>query len=138
MLNIFQILSFTGDNASSNDTQAEHLDTLPNSFDIFNHVRCFNHTMQLSAKGLLRPFNTDNDDKTATTPEPEVSNPDDADADNDDDKDDEDDKDDDVDDNEGVDDEEDKEDLFMELSEAEKQALLDNTASVRLTLTKVC
>ena len=30
---------------------------MPNSFDVANRVRCFNHTLQLSAKTLLRPFN---------------------------------------------------------------------------------
>lgn len=28
-----------------------------NSFDKTNHVRCFNHTLQLSAKTFLKPFN---------------------------------------------------------------------------------
>lgn len=30
---------------------------MKNSFEETNHVRCFNHTLQLSAKALLRPFN---------------------------------------------------------------------------------
>ena len=30
---------------------------MDNSFEEENHVRCFNHTLQLSAKTLLRPFN---------------------------------------------------------------------------------
>jgi hypothetical protein len=37
--------------------QTEKLDQLPNSFNIINGVCCFNHTMQLSAKALLKPFN---------------------------------------------------------------------------------
>ena len=45
------------DNATSNDTQSETLTEMPDSFDLENHVRCFNHTLQLSAKTLLRPFN---------------------------------------------------------------------------------
>ena len=45
------------DNATSNDTQGETLADMPNSFSLENHVRCFNHTLQLSAKTLLRPFN---------------------------------------------------------------------------------
>jgi hypothetical protein len=45
------------DNATSNDKQTTKLDTLPNSFEEENHVRCFNHTMQLSAKSLLVPLN---------------------------------------------------------------------------------
>jgi hypothetical protein len=40
-----------------NDTQGETLAKMPNSFELKNHVRCFNHTLQLSAKTLLRPFN---------------------------------------------------------------------------------
>lgn len=46
------------DNASSNDTQGEALAEMPNSFKLENRVRCFNHTLQLSAKTLLRPFNS--------------------------------------------------------------------------------
>jgi hypothetical protein len=30
---------------------------MDNAFEEENHVRCFNHTLQLSAKTLLRPFN---------------------------------------------------------------------------------
>ncbi|KAF8877777.1 hypothetical protein BD779DRAFT_1415663, partial [Infundibulicybe gibba] len=43
-----KILAFNGDNATSNDTQTDKLDQLPNSFNRINRVRCFNHTMQLS------------------------------------------------------------------------------------------
>ena len=45
------------DNATSNDTQSETQAGMPNSFDLDNRVRCFNHTLQLSARTLLRPFN---------------------------------------------------------------------------------
>ena len=45
------------DNATSNDTQGKALADMPNSFKLENRVRCFNHTLQLSAKTLLRPFN---------------------------------------------------------------------------------
>jgi hypothetical protein len=54
---VLQILAVTADNASSNDTQREALVGMDNSFNEENHVRCFNHTLQLSAKTLLRPFN---------------------------------------------------------------------------------
>ncbi|KIL63555.1 hypothetical protein M378DRAFT_79529 [Amanita muscaria Koide BX008] len=60
-----QILTFNGDNATSNDKQTTFLDKLPNSFNAINRVRCFNHTIQLSAKALLKPFDAspkDNDD----------------------------------------------------------------------------
>ena len=52
-----KILTFNADNASNNDTQMAKLEELPNSFDSVNRVRCFNHTMQLSARALLRPLN---------------------------------------------------------------------------------
>ncbi len=45
------------DNATSNDTQGETLAGMPNSFVLEHRVRCFNHTLQLAAKTLLRPFN---------------------------------------------------------------------------------
>jgi hypothetical protein len=32
------------------------LDKLPNTFEELNQVWCFNHTMQLLVKGLLKPF----------------------------------------------------------------------------------
>jgi hypothetical protein len=47
----------TADNASSNNVQAAALYRLENSFDEANHVRCFNHTIQLSGKVLIKPFN---------------------------------------------------------------------------------
>ena len=53
-----KILAVNTDNATSNDTQTTKLDELDNSFDKENRVRCFNHTLQLSAKALLKPFNT--------------------------------------------------------------------------------
>jgi hypothetical protein len=64
-----QMHAFTGDNVTSNDTQTAELEKKRNSFDTSNHVRCFNHTIQLSAKSLLKPFascissnpSTDND-----------------------------------------------------------------------------
>jgi len=46
------------DNATSNNTQSETLAGMANSYNEVNRVRCFNHTLQLSAKALLRPFNT--------------------------------------------------------------------------------
>lgn len=57
LLIILQILAVAADNASSNDKQREALAAMNNSFEEANHVRCFNHTLQLSAKALLRPFN---------------------------------------------------------------------------------
>ena len=52
-----KILACNYDNAASNDTQVVELARLPNTFDESNRIRCFNHTLQLSAKTLLKPFN---------------------------------------------------------------------------------
>jgi len=52
-----QILAMNADNATLNDTQGESLADMPNSFQLENHVCCFNHTLQLSVKTLLHPFN---------------------------------------------------------------------------------
>ena len=132
-------MSFNGDNATSNDKQTKFLHTLPNSFNQFNRVRCFNHTMQLSAKALLKPFSgpavTDDDDLDVNT----------ASSDDDDDlpalEDLEDDNGDESDDNnEGGDDEgndEEEEDVLEILDAEEREALLENTAVVRTTLDKV-
>jgi len=46
-----------GDNATSNDTQMTALSNNPNNiFSEVNRVRCFNHTINLAVKSLLRPF----------------------------------------------------------------------------------
>jgi len=47
----------TADNASSNNVQVAALYGLKNSFDKANHIWCFNHTIQLSGKALIKPFN---------------------------------------------------------------------------------
>jgi hypothetical protein len=52
-----KVLSINADNASSNNTQTTHLATLDNSFDEEARLRCFNHTVSLSSKELLKPFN---------------------------------------------------------------------------------
>jgi len=39
-------------------TPTTKLDVLDNSFDKENWAQCFNHTLQLSAKSLLKPLNT--------------------------------------------------------------------------------
>lgn len=137
---VSQILTFTGDNASSNDKQTKHLGGLPNTFDTVNHVRCFNHTMQLSAWALLKPFSAVHnhrdsnsgsieDDEAVKTP-PSVESDDDHednsdiedngaatdidgdDDDNDDDKDEDDDNDD------------DKDDSLQELDDEAREKLL--------------
>src|ERR1700723_4639183 len=52
-----KILAVNANNATSNDTQTTELDQLDNTFEKENRVGCFNHTLQLSAKALLKPFN---------------------------------------------------------------------------------
>jgi hypothetical protein len=54
-----QILAVVSDNATSNDTQMTALSNNPNNrFEGINRVRCFNHTINLAVKALLRPFQT--------------------------------------------------------------------------------
>jgi hypothetical protein len=53
-----KILVVNTDNATANNKQTTKLDTLNNLFEEANRVQCFNHTLQLSAKALLVPFNT--------------------------------------------------------------------------------
>ena len=57
-LSSLEVLAMNADNATSNNTQGEALAEMPNSFELQNRVHCFNHTLQLSAKTLLHPFNT--------------------------------------------------------------------------------
>ena len=69
------------------------LPALPNSFELDNRVRCFNHTLQLSAKTLLRPFNVglgNTDDDATNAGVDDLPDLDDDDDDDDDDNDDED------------------------------------------------
>ncbi|KAF7340927.1 Dimer-Tnp-hAT domain-containing protein [Mycena sanguinolenta] len=52
-----KILSWAGDNASSNDTQTITMSNIQtNSFNKRNRVRCFTHTLNLVAKSILKPF----------------------------------------------------------------------------------
>ncbi|KIK90254.1 hypothetical protein PAXRUDRAFT_152020 [Paxillus rubicundulus Ve08.2h10] len=53
-----RVLTVNADNASANNTQTKMLAHLNNSFQSVNHARCYNHTLQLSAKALLKPFST--------------------------------------------------------------------------------
>ena len=124
------------DNATSNDKQTTKLDALPNSFEEENRVRCFNHTMQLSAKSLLAPLNpaisqkATQDDEMPEEDEDQPLPEDDAEDEDDDDDDDEEnvEEDDDVDD--GINE-------LEELSEDEQAQVVKNTAEVRETVTKV-
>ena len=133
-----KILAFNADNATANDKQTVKLDALDNSFEEANRARCFNHTLQLSAKTLLAPFNTAISGKAKDDGLPEG---DDNDNDNDqllleleeevDDA------------EEGVgdidmDDEDDGINELQELSENEREQVLEDTTVVRETVTKVC
>jgi hypothetical protein len=134
-----KILTFNADNATANDTQTTALDELENSFDKENRVRCFNHTLQLSAKSLLKPFNTalsgsvmrddNSDDMTAQDVNENESIPDG----------------DDEEEEEGGDEEDlegevedDDIDELQELSEDEQKEMFEETTAVRETITKVC
>jgi len=122
------------DNATSNDKQTTKLDALPNSFEEENRVRCFNHTMQLSAKSLLAPLNpaisqkATQDDEMPEEDEDQPLPEDDAEDEDDDD------------DEENVEEDDDADDginELEELSEDEQAQVLKNTAEVRETVTKV-
>ena len=135
-----KILAMVADNASSNDTQTSALDKLVNSFREEARVRCFNHTLALSAKSLLKPFNpalgSTARGETETEDGPDEAMPDQDDVepedDNEDDGDDDDEQgaslDDDV--NDGIDE-------LEQLDEDEREELLDNTAAVRSVVSKV-
>jgi hypothetical protein len=129
-----KIHALNADNATSNDKQTTKLDALPNSFEEENRVRCFNHTMQLSAKSLLVPLNpaisqkATQDDEMPEEDEDQPLLEDDAEDEDDDD------------DEENVEEDNDADDginELEELSEDEQAQVLKNTAEVRETVTKV-
>ncbi|HEX4019504.1 MAG TPA: hypothetical protein VHX63_00025 [Acidobacteriaceae bacterium] len=127
-----KILSVTADNASSNNVQVAALYELENSFDAANHVRCFNHTIQLSGKALIKPFNAGMgkaDSGVNHDDEPSLESFDhnddirhDADARL----------------FEDGDEEDDGDGESETLSEEELSALMDDTSAVRETVSKVC
>jgi hypothetical protein len=126
-----KILAFNADNATANDKQTTKLSALDNSFDEANRVRCFNHTLQLSAKALLQPFHTALSGKVTADESPEEDNDElliqEADEEEEEVDEDEEDKDD-VDD--GIDE-------LQELDENERVQVLESTAVVRETVSKV-
>jgi hypothetical protein len=130
-----KIHAVNADNASANNKLTAKLAALDNSFEKDNHVRCFNHTMQLSAKTLLAPFNTAISQKA--TQDDEMPEEEDDQPTPDEDEDDEDDEDDEEDDAQRADDEDDGIDELGELSESERAGILESTAAVRETVTKV-
>jgi hypothetical protein len=106
---------------------------LPNAFEELNRVRCFNHTIQLSAKALLKPFSsagsteTDNETENGDDGMPELQA-----------MDDEDDKEEGEDDPDADDeDKEEEEDLLTDLDDDKREELINNTEAVRTMLNKV-
>jgi hypothetical protein len=133
---IKKILAVNTDNATSNDTQTTKLDQLDNTFDKENWVRCFNHTLQLSAKALLKPFNiglsenaTDNNNEVAQDNNSDLGML----------KDEEQDKGSEEDKEEQIEKEDAEDDIneLKDLSEDEQNRVLEDTAVVRETITKV-
>src|ERR1700722_5668054 len=119
------MLAMNADNAAANDMQTTVLAQFDNSFEEEQGARCFNHTIQLSAKALLRPFNPalgkvteegviDNDNDM-----PNLEALDNGDGDGDD------------------DDADDGVDELDELDAAEREELLEGTAVVQGTVQKV-
>jgi hypothetical protein len=124
------------DNVSSNDTQTMELSKLNNSFDEENRARCFNHTLQLSGKALIQPFNPGmgkakgsidgegdgrHDSISDTLPNTDLEGKDLA-----------------ADEAEDVNENDDGIDEIEELPVDKQAALLRDTAVVRSTVTKVC
>ena len=127
-----KILTVNADNVTVNNKQTTKLDSLNNSFNEENCVRCFNHTIQLSAMTLLKPFNMALSRKAADKVEaseedaeeelvPEIEEEDKDEGEDDDDQDNKDD---------GIDE-------LQELTESEWERVLENTAVVCQTVTKV-
>jgi hypothetical protein len=135
-----KILAINADNATSNDTQTTKLDELDNSFDEENRVRCFNHTLQLSAKSLLKPFNTALSGTTTDNNNDNVASQDDNPAqvveDDSEEEGTDEDKESSVDLEGDV--EDDNVDELQELTEEEQRKVLEETTIVRETITKVC
>jgi hypothetical protein len=121
------------DNVTANDKQTTKLNALPNSFEEANCVQCFNHMMQLSAKSLLAPLNPAISQKVTQDDEmPEED--DDQPLPEDDAEDDEDDEEEDI---REEDDEDDGINELEELNEDKQVQVLEDTAEVRNTVTKV-
>jgi hypothetical protein len=139
----YKILCVNADNAASNDTQTSTLGTLPNSFEMENRIRCFNHTIQLAAVALIKPFNAGmmktkgdsekDDDEDGGVADAEEENEEEGVDDDDDNSDDSDDEDDNT-----TDDTTDDINEFQMLTEAQQDTLVKDTALVRATVTKVC
>ena len=112
---------------------------MPNSFELENHVHCFNHMLQLSAKTCLQPFNAGLGKTSEDCDNNNVEGFSDEDIDQDDEK---------NEDNEynedslpispEVDDIDDGIDGFEALEMDECEEIMTDTAAVHETVTKVC
>ena len=131
-----KIHAINADNATSNDTLTTKLDQLDNTFDKENRVQCFNHTLQLSTKALLKPFNVGLSRK-AMDDDNEITQDNDGDLAIFEDERDEEGEDDEEEQANEVDDEDDNIDELEELNEDEQNQVLEDTAVVRDTVTKV-
>ena len=133
-----KILAMNADNASSNDRQTTKLASMDNTFHLDHRIHCFNHTIQLSAKTLLCPFNAsikttnDGDDNEAGVAEETRMALQDF----------EEDKDEDEDEGDGIDwnteDFDDGVDELDALPASECERVIAETATIRETITKVC
>jgi hypothetical protein len=128
-----KIHAVNANNATSNDTQTTKLDQRDNIFEEENRVQCFNHTLQLSAKALLKPFNIGLSGK-ATDDDNELTQDDDNDpamvGDGGDEEDEEEQASEDNDEDDNIDE-------LEELNEDEWNQVLQETVVVRETVTKV-
>ena len=131
-----KILAVNANNATANDTQTTKLDQLDNRFDEENRVRCFNHTLQLSAKALLQPFNIGLSGK-ATDDNDEIPQDDDGDQAIFEDDEGDGDEEDEEEQAEEADYEDDNIDELAALSKDEQTRVLEETVAVRDTVTKV-
>ena len=130
-----KIHAVNANNTTANDKQTTKLDTLDNSFEAVNRVRCFNHTLQLPAKALLAPFNPAISKKATQDDEMLEEDDDNQLLPENDEEDSEEEGEEDVEEN---DNEDDGINELEELSENEWVQVLENTAGVRETVTKVC
>jgi hypothetical protein len=131
------MLAINADNAPSNNTQTTALANMDNSFEQVNRVRCFNHTLQLSSKALLKPFNAGiagkPDDEPVDCEDDDMPSL--VDVDDEDENGDNDDGTDEHEDENGM--EDDGIDELDNLSEEERAQLLADTAAIRTMVSKV-
>lgn len=130
-----KILTLNANNAISNDKQTTKLSKLDNSFKEEHWARCFNHTIQLSAKTLLKPFHmalshrAKDDDEIVEEEDGDllelVVNKEDSDEEEEEEE-------------ENQDNVEDNIDELEELSNDEWVQILADTAAIHETVTKIC